>query len=73
MLMDAIGVAAGIAVIAAFYARCPIRLRVFALLSNVLFVAYGLCTGLLPVILLHLLLVPLNLQRLFAAQALSGK
>jgi hypothetical protein len=47
-----------------FHCNDMLRLRLLALSSNVAFVAYGLAAGLLPVLALHLLLIPLNLLRL---------
>ena len=41
------------------------RLRATAVLSNIAFIGYGALNGLLPVLLLHLVLLPLNLRRLF--------
>lgn len=64
MLIDALGVAAGVAVIATFYSVAPLKARLLALLSNVLFLAYAIFAGLWPVILLHGLLLPINLYRL---------
>jgi hypothetical protein len=47
-----------------FHCNDMLRLRLLALSANVAFVAYGLAAGLLPVLALHLLLIPLNLLRL---------
>lgn len=68
-LIDALGLAAGVAVIAAFDARDPRRLRVVAVLSNLLFMAYALGLGLWPVLILHGILLPLNLARLAQLRA----
>lgn len=62
--IDGIGILAGLFVILAFYARTNGRLRVFAIASNVLFIAYAALAGLGPVLLLHAILLPLNLMRL---------
>jgi CRP/FNR family transcriptional regulator, cyclic AMP receptor protein len=59
-------VASGL-VLAAFYMKDMIPLRLAALASNVAFIAYGLALGLTPIWLLHALLVPLNGYRLVEA------
>ncbi|MEM1233712.1 MAG: hypothetical protein AAGH70_06260 [Pseudomonadota bacterium] len=64
MLIDAIGIAAGLAVIATFYSVVACRARAFAIVSNVLFIWYAVAAGLWPVLLLHGLLLPLNILRL---------
>jgi hypothetical protein len=53
-----------------FHCNNMLRLRLLALSANVAFVAYGLAAGLLPVLALHLLLIPLNLLRLKQARRL---
>lgn len=47
-----------------FFCRDVRRLRCMALAANAAFIGYGLVAGILPVLALHLLLVPLNLWRL---------
>jgi hypothetical protein len=59
-------VASGL-VLAAFYMKDMIPLRLAALASNLAFIAYGLALGLTPIWLLHVLLVPLNGYRLVEA------
>ncbi|MGB5559014.1 MAG: hypothetical protein WBN04_13510 [Paracoccaceae bacterium] len=61
---DFVGGLAGLFVILAFYARSPTRLRIFAILSNLLFILYAVAVGLWPVLVLHAVLLPLNLLRL---------
>ena len=63
-IVDFIGVLAGGFVILAFYARKPVQLRLFAIASNLLFIAYGALDALWPVLLLHAVLLPLNVMRL---------
>jgi len=63
-------VAAGLT-LAAFICRDMRRLRLLALAANAAFIAYGALAQLLPVLMLHLLLVPVNLWRL--NQAFGGK
>ncbi|MEM1375058.1 MAG: hypothetical protein AAGF78_11830 [Pseudomonadota bacterium] len=64
MLIDVIGIAAGVAVIATFYSVAALKARAFAILSNALFIWYALAVGLWPVLLLHALLLPLNIGRI---------
>lgn len=64
MLIEVIGILAGAFVILAFYARRARPLRTYAIISNVLFLAYAVLAGLFPVLLLHAILLPLNLVRL---------
>jgi hypothetical protein len=51
-------------VLATFAMKDMRRLRAMAVLSNLAFIVYGAINGLLPVLILHLLLFPLNLRRL---------
>ncbi len=64
---DLVGFLASALVLAAFFARDMVPLRVLALCSNVAFLAYGLRLGLAPVWLLHALLLPVNCCRLVQA------
>jgi hypothetical protein len=61
---DLIGFLASALVLATFAMKDMRRLRVIAILSNLAFIAYGALCGLLPVLALHLLLLPLNVLRL---------
>ena len=61
-------VAAGL-VLATFSARSIIALRVLAIASNLLFIAYAAGAHLPPVLILHALLLPINLLRLWQALA----
>lgn len=45
------------------------RLRVLALVANLAFIAYGSLAALLPVLVLHLVLAPINLWRLFGSSS----
>jgi hypothetical protein len=62
--VDLVGYLASGLVVLTFYMGDMISLRVAAIFSNVAFLAYGICLGLGPVILLHSLLLPLNVWRL---------
>jgi hypothetical protein len=57
-------VAAGL-VLATFTMRTMIPLRLLGIASNIAFIAYGYADDLLPVLLLHSALLPLNVYRLF--------
>jgi len=70
-LTELLGYAAAGLVLATFSARSITALRLLAIASNVLFIAYAAGAHLLPVLILHALLVPINLLRL--RQALAEK
>ena len=57
---DALGILAGILVLATFTTTDFRRLRMIAVGSNIAFISYGLALGLWPVIVLHGLLLPVN-------------
>jgi hypothetical protein len=65
-LMDSttIGYVASALVLAAFGMKDMINLRVVAICSNIAFIAYGIALNLLPVLILHVILLPLNSWRL---------
>ncbi len=62
---ESIGYVASMLVLAAFCVRGMLALRVLAIASNAAFIAYAVLAGLQPVLLLHVLLLPLNAWRLF--------
>lgn len=68
-LTESIGYLAAALVLAAFCMRNIVALRWLAIASNLAFIAYGALAGLGPVLLLHLLLLPINLVRLRGAAA----
>jgi CRP/FNR family transcriptional regulator, cyclic AMP receptor protein len=68
--IEVLGYAASAAVLATFCMSTMIPLRILALASNVLFMFYGYFDGLLPVLLLHAILLPVNLLRLMQFQRL---
>jgi hypothetical protein len=73
MLIDAIGSLAAGLVLATFCMRSMSKLRLTALASNLAFIAYGYLDNLMPVLVLHALLLPVNawrLVQLFCAQLL---
>jgi CRP/FNR family transcriptional regulator, cyclic AMP receptor protein len=63
--IELLGYAASAAVLATFCMSTMIPLRVVALCSNILFCAYGYFDHLYPVLILHAILFPVNLLRLF--------
>jgi hypothetical protein len=64
-IWDTAGYLASSLVITAFCMKDILRLRSAALVSNVAFLIYGLGLGLAPVWLLHAILLPVNLWRLW--------
>jgi hypothetical protein len=66
-MADALGYAASCAVLASFLMRTMVSLRLVAILSNVLFVAFGYIAKVHPVFFLHMALLPINVWRLFIA------
>jgi hypothetical protein len=62
--LDLLGFAAAAAVLAGFCMDSIRHLRMAALASNVLFLLYGLFAHIYPVVILHIILVPINLQKL---------
>jgi hypothetical protein len=64
---DAIGYLASLLVLATFSMRSMITLRAVAVAGNVAFIAYGLAAAIQPVLLLHVVLLPVNTCRLIEA------
>jgi len=62
--IEAIGYLASALVLAAFCMRDMVALRCTAIASNLAFIAYGALADLGPVLVLHLLLLPVNVGRL---------
>lgn len=58
------GYGAACLVAATFYARSMASLRCFAIASNICFIVYASQLTLYPILLLHVLLLPLNINRL---------
>lgn len=59
------GYCASALVFATFFMRSRARLRQVAIASNVAFIAYGIAGNVIPVLVLHVLLLPLNIWRLW--------
>lgn len=68
--VDALGYAASATVFATFCMSTMIPLRIAALVSNVLFLSYGVADHVYPVLILHAVLFPVNLLRLVQFQRL---
>ena len=62
--IDFLGFAAALSVLASFSMSTILALRTLAVLSNVLFILYGLCAHIYPVLILHIILFPINLIKL---------
>ena len=58
------GYVASILVFATFYMKTMVPLRVIGICSNVAFITYALVDGLIPILILHSALLPLNIFRL---------
>lgn len=71
-LNDLLGYAASALVLITFSARSITTLRVVAIASNLMFIAYAITAQLLPVLLLHLLLLPLNAWRLWQSVGVAS-
>jgi uncharacterized protein YjiS (DUF1127 family) len=67
--IDFIGYAACACVLATFCMSTMVPLRVVAICSNVLFVTFGALAHIYPVLLLHVVLLPVNTVRLLQALA----
>ncbi len=62
--IDLLGYAASATVLATFCMTTMIPLRIIALVSNILFTAFGAWAHIYPVMILHLILLPVNTVRL---------
>jgi hypothetical protein len=67
------GYAASLLVFTSFYMRRMIPLRSVAIASNLAFIVFGYGTGTMPVLILHLLLLPMNLWRTFEILRLTRR
>jgi hypothetical protein len=70
-MTDALGYAASVAVLATFLMRTMLPLRVAAIGSNILFLAYAYLAHIAPVLFLHAVLLPINVVRLRALRGHS--
>ncbi|HJW13384.1 MAG TPA: cyclic nucleotide-binding domain-containing protein, partial [Thermoanaerobaculia bacterium] len=65
-----VGYLASLLVFCAFYMKTMIPLRCVAIASNVAFITYGFAGRLYPVLVLHVVLLPLNCLRLLQMRTL---
>ena len=72
-LYDLLGYLGGAMVFATFYLKTMIRLRLVAIGSNVVFIIYAAMGHLVPIMVLHILLLPLNIWRLYEVKQLISK
>lgn len=69
-LGEMIGYVASALVFCTFYVRTMFPLRIIAIASNFAFIVYASLEGLAPILILHLMLLPINATRLFQIQNL---
>ena len=69
---DLLGYSAAGLVLITFLAQQITTLRAVAIASNLMFIAYALVAWLPPVLVLHLMLLPINAWRLWQASRISG-
>lgn len=65
ILVEILGYLACFLVFLAFYVKRIMTLRLIAISSNLAFIAYAISAHLLPIFILHALLLPLNIHRIF--------
>src|SRR5262245_33560042 len=68
--VDLIALGAVLTNIAAYAMRTMIPLRMAAISTNILFIAYSAMSGVVPTLILHVILLPLNTYRLIQMQRL---
>src|SRR3974377_692116 len=68
--IDMVGWAACATVLSTFCMNSMMPLRVLAIISNVLFCAFGAIAHIFPVLILHAVLLPVNVVRLIQIQRL---
>lgn len=69
MTMDLLGWLAAGLMLGTFACRDLVPLRALALAASLAFIGYGAAAGLMPVLVLHLVLLPINAKRLVDALA----
>jgi CRP/FNR family cyclic AMP-dependent transcriptional regulator len=67
--VDGLGFVAAGLVLAAFCMKRLVPLRAVAIASNLIFILYGYLAAIPPVLILHLILLPVNVMRLVQALA----
>jgi len=71
--VELIGYLAALLVFSTFYMKTMIPLRSVAIASNLAFITYGYLAGLYPVFILHMVLLPLNILRLYQMRRLLAR
>jgi len=71
--LEVLGYVGGVLVFSTFYLKTMIPLRLVAIASNIVYIAYSALAGLLPILVLHTLLLPLNIWRLIEVGQLIRK
>ena len=71
--IELIGYLASLLVFSTFYMKTMIPLRSVAIASNVAFITYGYLAGIYPVFFLHMVLLPLNIWRLYQMRKLLAR
>jgi CRP/FNR family transcriptional regulator, cyclic AMP receptor protein len=71
--LELLGYFGGVLIFSTFYLKTMIRLRIVAIASNIVYIAYGAIGGLVPILVLHALLLPLNVWRLIEVKQLVRK
>ncbi|WP_052002993.1 hypothetical protein [Microvirga sp. BSC39] len=69
--IDILGYAASALTLATFAQRAMLPMRILAIGANVCFIGYGMMGLFMPVLILHLVLLPINVVRLHALVAVS--
>jgi hypothetical protein len=72
-LTDILGYAASFFVLLTFSMKTMVQLRIIGILSNLFFIAYGYVDHATPILILHLILLPLNIFRLVQILSLNRK
>ena len=68
--LEVLGYLGGVLVFSTFYLKTMIPLRLVAIASNIVYIAYSALAGLVPILVLHALLMPLNIWRLVEVRQL---
>ena len=71
--IDLLGYAASLAVLATFCMQRMVPLRLVAIGSNVLFALFGALAHIYPILLLHVVLLPINIRRLQQSVRFAGR
>ena len=70
---DWLGYVAATLVFCSFYVKTMVALRLVAITSNMAFIGYAFAKGLYPVLILHIVLLPLNCVRLVQLRAMTKR